>query len=196
MTQTHLLIAAALFARPGGYRRNTAVLVGALIPDAAIYVLVVYAAINKIPRNTLWSETYWADSWQIWVTIGNSAPLYLCLLLAALVLAAPKDRRPRWQSLPALLAIAALTHLAGDLPLHNDDAHIHFWPLTDWRFHSPVSYWDLNHHAGVFAPLEMLLGLSLMGLLFRRFKGCATRIALGLAMTLYIAVPLFFIFAP
>ena len=193
MTQTHLLIASALFAKPGHKKRNTAVLVGALIPDAAIYVLVAYAAITGIPQRTLWNETYWTDSWQTWVTIGNSLPLYLGLFLVALWIAAPQDGRARWQSLPALLALAALTHLAGDFPVHNDDAHIHFWPLTEWRFHSPVSYWDRDHYAGIFAPLEMLLGLGLMVVLFRRFSGLLTRILLGLSIALYVAVPLYFI---
>ena len=193
MTQTHLLITASLLARPGHRRRNMAVIAGALIPDAAIYVLFVYAAIAGIPQSTLWNETYWSESWQIWVTIGNSAPLYLGLLATALLLARPNDGRPVWQSLPALFALAALTHLAGDFPVHNDDAHIHFWPFTEWRFHSPVSYWDRAHHAGLFAPLEMLLGLGLMIVLFRRFTGKLTRIFLGLSIVLYIAVPAYFI---
>ncbi|MEO9968703.1 MAG: cobalamin biosynthesis protein CobQ, partial [Hyphomonadaceae bacterium] len=150
MTQTHLLIAAALLNRPGHKKRNIAVLTGALIPDAAIYLLFVYGMITGIPQQTLWRETYWLDSWQYWVTAGNSLPLYLALLIAALFIAAPKDGRPRWQSLPALFAIAAITHLAGDFPVHSDDAHIHFWPFTEWRFNSPVSYWDRDHHAGIF----------------------------------------------
>jgi len=194
MTQTHLLIASALLTKAGRRKRNFAVLAGALIPDTAIYVLVVYAAIKQIPQSTLWNETYWSESWQVWVTIGNSAPLYIALLLVSLLVAAPKDGRPRWQSLPALFALAALTHLLGDFPLHNDDAHIHFWPLTEWRFHSPISYWDRDHHASLLAPLEMLLGLGLMVALFMRFKALWVRVALSLAMTLYIAVPIFFIF--
>jgi hypothetical protein len=39
-----------------------------------------------------------------------------------------------------------LLHSLGDLPLHHDDAHRHFFPFLDWRFSSPVSYWDPEHH--------------------------------------------------
>ena len=36
----------------------------------------------------------------------------------------------------ALFASMAL-HCFKDLPLHNDDAHRHFFPLSDWRFKQP-----------------------------------------------------------
>jgi hypothetical protein len=195
MTQTHLLIASGLFIRAGQPKRNMAVIAGALAPDVVIYVLFVYAVITGIPQSTLWNETYWAESWQAWVAVGNSAPLYGGLLLTSLLVAAPKDGRARWESLPALFALAALTHLAADLPLHNDDAHSHFWPVSDWRFQSPFSYWDRDHHAGVLAPLELLLGFGLLTLLFRRFKRRGTRILLSVAGIAYLALIVTFIFA-
>lgn len=193
MTQTHLLLAASLFAKPGQTRRNTAILAGALVPDISIYVLFAWATIQGIPQATLWNETYWSEPWQSLSAIGNAFPLYFAFLLLALVIAAPKDTRPRWQSLPALFCLAALVHLATDFPVHHDDAHIHFWPFSDWRFQSPISYWDRNHHGGGFAIFELLLGLALMTILFKRFKFLWIRVILGGSMLLYIAVPVFFI---
>lgn len=192
MTQTHLLLAAGLFARPGNTRRNTAVLAGTLIPDLSIYVLFIYASLSGIPADTLWGHTYWSEPWQSWSAISNSVPLYLGFLIAALVIASPKDGRPRWQSLPALFCLAALAHLATDFAVHHDDAHIHFWPFTDWRFNSPVSYWDRDHYGGVFSIFEALLGIALIGLLFSRFKSVSVRATLGTAMALYVCVPAFF----
>lgn len=194
MTQTHLLVAAAMFCRPGRKRRNLAVIAGALLPDLAIFILFAYALLAGIPQSELWREVYWSEPWQSLVTIGNSAPLYLALLGASLLLGAPKDARPVWQSLPALLALAALTHLAGDFPLHNDDAHIHFWPFTDWRFHSPVSYWDAAHFGQWVGLAEAVLSLALIFILSRRFKAVWVRALLGLAMLGYLAVPAFFFF--
>jgi len=193
MTQTHLLLAAGLFARPGHTRRNTAVIGGALIPDLSIYALFAYASVTGIPADTLWNETYWREPWQGLSAISNSFPLYLGFLAIALLIAAPKDGRPRWQSLPALFCLAALTHLATDFPVHNDDAHVHFWPFSDWRFQSPFSYWDRDHYAGIVSALEALLGLGLVILLFKRFKTFWIRVLLGLLMAAYIAVPLFFV---
>jgi hypothetical protein len=51
-----------------------------------------------------------------------------------------------------------LLHVFGDLPLHHDDAHRHFFPFSDWRFVSPVSYWDPAHH-GQWAGLIELTGV-------------------------------------
>jgi len=193
MTQTHLLIAAALFAKPGQKRRNTAVLTGALIPDASIFILFAYASLKGIPGEILWGQTYWSEPWQTYSMIGNSAPLYLVFLGVALLFAAPKDTRPRWQSLPALFCLAALTHLATDFPVHHDDAHIHLWPFSEWRFHSLISYWDSDYYGNIFAPLEALLGAGLMALLFIRFKTLWIRILLSIGLALYVAVPVFFI---
>lgn len=193
MTQTHLLIAAALFTKPRQNRRNTSVILGALLPDASIYALFAYATVTGIPGDTLWGRTYWTEPWQSLSVVSNSIPLYLAFLGIALLLVAPQDTRPRWQSLPTLFCLAALTHLAMDFPVHHDDAHIHFWPLTDWRFESPISYWDRAHHGGLFSIFEALLGLALIGLLFVRFKALWVRALLGVATALYIGVPLFFI---
>ena len=55
-----------------------------------------------------------------------------------------------------------------DLPVHTDDAHRHLLPLSDWRFHSPVSYWDRRYHGAQFAIFELMLNLVLLGYLLRR----------------------------
>jgi hypothetical protein len=56
----------------------------------------------------------------------------------------------------AFLASMAL-HAVADLLTHHDDAHRHLWPLSGWRFASPVSYWDPAHFGAWFAPLECAL---------------------------------------
>ena len=47
-------------------------------------------------------------------------------------------------------------HVPEDLFLHHDDGHRHFYPLSQWRYSSPVSYWDPNHYGKIVAPLEAL----------------------------------------
>ena len=37
-----------------------------------------------------------------------------------------------------------------------DDAHRHFYPLSDYRFISLVSYWDPRHYGTVAMPAELL----------------------------------------
>ncbi len=93
-----------------------------------------------------------------------------------------------------IFALAALTHAAADFFLHVHDAHAHFWPLSDWRFASPVSYWDPRYYGQYFSVFEIFLGLGLCFMLFHRFQARWLRAVLLLAMIAYIAVPAYFIF--
>lgn len=187
-TPTHLLIGAAVLARPAedtaGRWRNLAILAGALVADAAIYLLFAWARLYRgISERTLWSEIYWQEPWQTLVAIGNSVPLYLCLLLFGL-----------WarNRIAIVFAAAALLHLAFDLPFHHDDAHPHFWPLSDWRFRSPLSYWDPAHYGALVSLAEVALAIALIVFLWRRFRSRSVRAALVLAFASYVAVPAYF----
>lgn len=182
-TPTHLLVSASLFARPDARWRNGATLLGALVPDVAIYVLWGGARAAGYSEAAVWSVLYPGALWQTIVTIGNSAPLYATMGVVGAML-----RRP----LVGLFALAALSHLALDLPFHAADAHAHFWPLTDWRFQSPLSYWNPNHHGDIVRLVEIALALGLVAVLWRRFHSRPGRACLCAALALYVAVPVYF----
>ena len=194
MTQTHLLIAGALFAKPGEKLRNTAVIVGALVPDAAIYFLFLWSKVMAIPERKVWDELYWQEPWQSWTAAGNSIPIYMGLLVLGVVLLRTAGSVWRIGLFFAFLALAALVHIAGDLPVHVHDAHRHLWPLSDWKFISPISYWNPDHHGGIFSIFEVGLGLLLAVALFRRFTTIWVRAVLGLVIVAYLAVPIYFTF--
>ena len=63
---------------------------------------------------------------------------------------------------------AALLHIAVDFPLHGEDARMNFWPISDWVFRSPVSYWDTRAGAGLVGPVEIILSVAAAVLLLRR----------------------------
>lgn len=211
MTQTHFLVAAALFCRPDRpARQNVAVLAGAFAPDLAIYGLFVWSKIAGIPERTLWDVVYFSEPMTTLTAIGNSAPLYAMIAIfgiamvrsASAELAGPHGDTPlglarfvapSHTNMALLFALGALTHLAGDLPVHADDAHPHFWPLTGWRFVSPVSYWDPGHYGTLFSLAEAALGIALSVVLFRRFKAVWVRVLTVLVLTAYLAVPAYFI---
>lgn len=74
---------------------------------------------------------------------------------------------------PVMVALcgAALLHLGFDFLLHNDDGRAHFWPLSNWIFQSPVSYWDPDHYGNIAGAIEVALSLLCCGILWRRFTG-------------------------
>lgn len=182
ITPTHLLVAAAAVARPGTPGRNRAALFGALLPDLSIYVLFFWAVwIAEIPQARLWGVVYWSEPWQTLSAVSNSIPLFAALLALAWV--------RRWPVLAAF-SVAALLHAALDLPVHAEDAHRHFWPLSDWRFVSPLSYWDPAHHADWVRPIETALAALCLVLLWRRFEGWRVRAALAATGAGLAAAPL------
>lgn len=108
---------------------------------------------QQLPHRIIWREAYYQPFWQEIFAVGNSIPLALvgwglCY---------------RWRlQWGQVFCASMLLHHALDLPLHHDDAHRHFWPLSQLRVISPVSYWDPDHYGLWGAGLEvgLLLGAS------------------------------------
>lgn len=98
-------------------------------------------------EQVIWKTDYFLAGWQVFFDLFNALPLIGIAAAIAWML-----RRPGWQACFASMAL----HCLGDLPLHNEDAHRHFFPLSSWRFHSPLSYWDPQHY-GVYVGLAEAL---------------------------------------
>ncbi len=94
-------------------------------------------------------------------------------------------RKKKYGELLLFFALAALIHMASDFPVHAEDAHKHFWPISDWRFYSPFSYWDIRHFGRNVGLVETLLGIGLVTLLLRRFTKRSTRTLLYIALAFY-----------
>ena len=172
-TVAHLIIASAALSRPASAKRNWAIAAGALVPDASMFVFFGWSRIQGWTSYETWNVQYWAEPWQTLGALSNSFVLFGLLLGIAL-----------WRKWPRLIAAsaAALVHIALDFPLHADDAHRHFWPLTDWRFQSPISYWDSDYLGWLGGLIEGSFVLGALALLWRRFNNSRWRaVYLGLA---------------
>lgn len=170
-TVTHIIVASAALSRKHAPARNRAVVAGALIPDFSIYVMSGWALATGRMNETLWQVTYWQEPWQILGAITNSVPLALILLASGV-----------WRNSPVLsvLAGAMLIHAGLDFPLHADDAHRHFWPLSDWRFQSPISYWDPRHYGFWGGLLDFACLFAGLIVLWMQFEARWVRILLGI----------------
>jgi len=195
-TQTHLLIAGALFAKNGKThrRRNTAIFLGALIPDIIIFIMAGVAFSQGVPQRELWGSWYFQPPWETWIDAFNSLPIYALALVSGILL---YNKKKKTAVFLMLFASAALIHIAADIPFHVDDGHAHFWPFNQWRYQSSISYWDPQHFGTLFGLLEALLGLILVFVLWKRFKNkpdsTVIRCALGLFAAMYVIVPVFFL---
>lgn len=179
-TTAHLLIGVASFGNPNQRRVTVAAIAGALIPDLSLYALVGFSiVVMGIEPSVVFKELYYSDTWQTVFSIDNSFILWGGVLTLGIV------RRIPW-----LIALggAALLHIGADFMLHNEDARAHFWPLSQWKFFSPISYWDSQFHANWVAPIEGLLCVAITVYLFRQYAhyGVRTLFAVGLIIELYV----------
>lgn len=160
-TVAHIVIASAILARREQPRRNWVVILAALVPDFSMFVFFAWSRIMGWSGPETWDVKYWTEPWQTFGAISNSFVLAAAILTVALW--------RKWQLL-AIACGAILLHLALDFPLHADDAHRHFWPVTDWRFFSPVSYWDPRANGLLGAVLETGFVTAACIALLIRFK--------------------------
>ena len=145
-TPAHAILNLTLLGRTVPWPLQLAIVAGALIPDAPMVLFYAYQKlVLQTPEDVIWGQKYQAAHWQDFFDVFNSVPFMVVGLIAGF---ATRSK------VLMLLFGSMLLHVAGDLPLHHDDAHRHFFPLSDWRFESPVSYWDVNHYGNVVSLLE------------------------------------------
>ena len=178
-TPAHMILSLSVFGKADAPKVTAAALAGALIPDLSLYLLSTWHlfVLGTSPQ-VVFDELYFSQMWQSIFRIDNSFILWGIGLGLALALRS---------AVGVALCGAALLHLGLDFPLHNDDGRAHFWPISNWVFQSPVSYWDPDHHARIVAPIEMIVSMVLCVVLWRRFAGWMMRgliVLLGIAQAL------------
>ncbi len=185
-TPAHLIFGAAAFARPNRPAVTCAAIFGALAPDLSLYLMAGWhLTVLGTDARIVFDVLYFSDMWQQIFAIDNSFIIWGALLGLAL----GSGKAPF-----VAFAAAGLMHLALDFPLHNDDARLHFWPVSDWRFISPVSYWDRRHYGGVVGPIEISASLACLVLLWVRFRTVIPRIVILLAGALQLLPGLIWLF--
>ena len=146
-TPSHVAISLFIWRKVPDWRSTLAVVFGATLPDLTMFLFYGYQKIIGSAEADIWGKYYFRGEWQNLFDWFNSIPLFLAVAIIC-----------RWGNyrIGFLIAASALVHVVCDLPLHNDDAHRHFLPFTNWRLISPVSYWDPEHF-GIFAMIAELI---------------------------------------
>lgn len=171
-TPAHLIVGVAAFGRANKTAVTFAALIGGFLPDASLYIMAGVSLFwLGLPDQYVFGTLYFSDAWQQVFAVDNSFVLW------GIGLGIAVWTRSAWA---IALTGAALLHLALDFPFHTDDARMHFWPITDWKFHSPISYWHSDHGAGWFGPMEMALVLGLTIYIFRTIPDLWVRITVGI----------------
>jgi len=116
--------------------------------------------------------------WQAFFDVFNSLPLIALCMIVTWRLSAL-----HWTAFLAGMGL----HVLFDLPLHHEDAHRHFFPLSDWRFFSPISYADPAHYGDIVSACEILAVAAGSAMLRRRYQAWPLRLMCS-ALTLVYAL--------
>lgn len=176
-TPSHMLIGAALFARPLVPATLFAALVGGLAPDLPMFAMVLWATrVVGVTEHEVFSTLFFSETWQSVFAVDHSFLVWGGLLGLAI-----------WRRSVILrtFAGAGLLHALADFLTHHDDARRQFWPASKWAFRSPVSYWDARFYGTAFGMFEVALVVMLTVILCWRLRRWRDRV-----LVLAVAAPL------
>ena len=159
-------------------KRTLAFVAGGVVPDLPVYVFFfVHTFLLGSAQSDMWNMYYFDSTWIPVITLSHSLILWPLLLLFAAV-----TRR----TILRFFTTSALLHISLDFFVHHDDAYRHFWPLTEWKFMSPISYWDPQHYGNWVGMIDTVLIISLLVWLSTIYKNRTARIVIGIVIFLYI----------
>ncbi len=183
-TPAHVAASLLVWRKHESAKPTSALLVGAILPDAPMFLFFGVVSAAGYSGQEIWRRLYYLPSWQLFFDLFNSAPIFLGLLVVGW-----RCHSSWWK----LFSSSALLHIACDLPLHHDDAHRHFLPLTHFRFASPVSYWDPAHYGIPFAIAEASLTIASCLFLTWKSKGKLVRTSAITILGLYALVTIWLV---
>jgi len=177
-TPAHAIVNLLLFRERNRERYAVAIITGALLPDAPMLVFYLWAKLSGQSEHAIWRDGYFDPLWQAAFDTFHSFPLLGLACFAAW-----------WLRADAMMAFFAsmFLHSCLDFPLHHSDAHHHFFPFSDWQFHSPVSYWDPACHGQITGSIELLVVVAGGAWLLRTAGTTALRRWVSAILFLYLA---------
>jgi len=158
-TPAHAFINLLILSRNPDHGKTAIIVSGAIIPDLFLILFYAWHKWLGTEESQIWSIEYYRPLWQAGIDTLHSLPLIMLAMLVCW-----KARKP----VLLLLFTSMLLHSLGDFPLHHDDAHRHFFPFSEWRFVSPISYWDPAHYGNWASLLEIFIVLAISIFLYRR----------------------------
>lgn len=144
-------------------KRTFAFITGALFPDIPTYLFfLVCGVLLGYSGQEMWGDMYFNSGWAIPITLTHSFIIWPFLMSMATFFG--------WKFLQ-YFSLSALLHTAVDFCVHTDDAYRHFWPLSNWKFHSPISYYNSAEYGQYVGAFDSLLVLGLLFFLYYKYTG-------------------------
>lgn len=167
----------ALLGRRDRPRLSRSIVAGAIAPDLAIAAFYLWERFMRgASEQAIWTARYFNEGWQAIFDLAHSIPVAAAGAVVSI---------GSGSAGAVMFFVSMILHDLCDLPLHHDDGHRHFYPFSNWRFASPVSYWDPRHHGAFAALAEVIVVAASIVIVWRRQPGAWTRVALAAVGLLY-----------
>lgn len=174
ITPSHIIYSWALAKKTNGdlaptvaKKRTLAFVLGALLPDTPTYIFfIVCGLILGYSGEVMWDDMYFNSGWSIPITLTHSFLLWPALITASTYFG--------WKFL-RWFSISALFHTIVDFFVHTDDAYRHFYPLSNWKFHSPISYYNPAEYGIYVGLFDTVLVLFLLSYLYQIYRQKTTK---------------------
>ncbi|MBI4379060.1 MAG: hypothetical protein HY578_08200 [Nitrospinae bacterium] len=164
-TQNHAIVNLFIIRKLGGTRIakdrgvNISIVTGSILPDIPIIIFFAWNTwIVPSPQDTIWRILYFQNNWQWFFNIFNSIPLFLIIAGISYYLS---------RTGLLIFCLANLLHFVEDFFLHMEDAHAHFFPLSNYKFISPISYWDPRGFGIYLSIVESVITLIISLFVFK-----------------------------
>lgn len=180
-TPAHLAASLLAWPKETRWRDACGVAFGTILPDISMFFFYGYQKVIGRSEKEIWGTLYFEDHWQYFFDVFNSIPIAILVFIIF---------RFFGYRLPQLIAASAGLHMLCDLPVHHDDGHRHFLPISNWRFESPVSYWDPEHFGIPFAILELVFAVIALVWVQRNGQKPMRRFAMGTLIIYAVAIVL------
>ena len=168
-TFSHAIVTAALGSQAKVRRGSLAAfVVGSVLPDLPLGILTLLALANSTDMDAamVYMDQLYFES-ALWIALHNIPHSFM--VMGVLSLLAYAFRQKRWGRWLLWYAAGASLHIAFDIFTHAVDGPLFLYPLSDFRFQSPVSYWNPQYYGRIFTVFEYSVDAVLLGVLGVRF---------------------------
>ncbi len=147
--------------------------VWAIAPDIGLYLCVfIYMWYSQLYLGNDARETalYMFDilyfEHPLWIFAYNLFHSPLMILMFLWLWRVFQNYLGKYYKMYMWFLIGCMLHTFFDIPLHHNDGPRIFYPLSDYIFYSPVSYWNTDYYAWYIIPLELLMNLIMIFYVF------------------------------
>jgi hypothetical protein len=169
ITPTHIVYNLAILGRKNKSEINRVIFFGGLLPDISTYLFYLYYSIIGASPFEIWDKIYFLPVWQNYFGLTHSLWLWpICFIISFY---------KKWR-LATYFFSSVLLHVILDFCLHATDGYSHFVPFSDFKFYSPISYYDPKYFGDYVSIIELFGYITCSFILYKRTQNIFLKICI------------------